>query len=66
MINSVSSGLCLFNVLVRESYLDSNANSGIIRTQMSDLDTYLCKTRNNIVKFNDHIQTLIDTLTSRG
>ena len=38
----------------------------MIRTQPNNLDTYLNQTRNDIVKLNDHVQTLIDTLTARG
>ena len=66
MVNSLPSRLCLFKVLVREIYLDSNATSGMIWTQISNLDTYLSQKGNVIVKFNTHVQTIINTLTSRG
>ena len=60
------SGLCLLKVLVRESYLDSNATSGMIRTQLSELDSYMAEVGNDIVKFNTHVKTLIKALSSRG
>jgi hypothetical protein len=60
------SGLCLFKVLVRESYLDSNATSGMIRTKLSNLDAYIHQTGNDIVKFNGYVRTLLDALTARG
>ena len=66
MVNSLPSSLCLFKVLIREIYLDYNTNSGMIRTHRRNLGTYLSQTGNEIVKFNAHVQTLIDTLTSRG
>ena len=59
-------GLCMFKVLVMGSYLDFIDTSGMICTQIRNLDPYLSQTGNNIVKFNAHVQTLIDTLTSRG
>ena len=60
------SGLCLFKVLVRESHLDSNATSGMIRTELSNLDDYMNTIGNDIVKFNNRVQILLDTLTARG
>ena len=66
MVNSLPSGLCLFKVLAGGSYLFYNATSGMIRTQLSNLDNYLSQKGNNIVKLKSHIKTLINTLTSRG
>ena len=66
MVNYLPLCLCLFKVLVRESYLYSDATSSTIWTQISNLDTYLSKTGNNIVKLNAHVQNLINTFTSRG
>jgi hypothetical protein len=60
------SGLCYFKVLVGESYLDSNATSGMIRTKLSNLDGYIGQVGNDIVKFNNYVQTLLDALTARG
>ena len=60
------SGLCLFKVLVREAHLDSKATSGMIRTELSNLDDYMSKIGNDIVKFNGHVTILLDTLTARG
>ena len=66
MVNSLLSGVCIFKVLVRGGYLDSDATSSMIRTQLSNLGTYPSQTFNNIVKSRAHVQTLIDTLTSRS
>ena len=63
MFNSLPSGLYMFKMLVRESYLYYNATSGIIWTQLNNLNNYLSQIGNIIVKLNDHVQTLIDTLT---
>ena len=59
-------GVCLLKVLVRESYLDSNATSTMIRTKLSNLDEYIVETKNDIAKFNSHVRVLTDMLKSRG
>ena len=60
------SGLCLLKILIRESHLDSNATSSMIRTKLSNLDEYLVETNNDILKFNNHVRMLMDSLTARG
>jgi hypothetical protein len=35
------SGILFLKILIRESYLDSNATTSMIRTQLSNLDTYI-------------------------
>jgi len=62
----IESGLCLLKILIRESHLDSNATSSMIRTKLSNLDEYLIETNNDILKFNNHVRMLIDSLTARG
>jgi len=62
----IESGLCLLKILIRESHLDSNATSSMIRTKLSNLDEYLTETNNDILKFNNHVRMLIDSLTTRG
>jgi len=62
----IESGLCLLKILIRESHLDSNATSSMIRTKLSNLDEYLTETNNGILKFNNHVRMLIDSLTARG
>lgn len=60
------SGLCLFKVLVRESYLDSKATANMIRSKLSSLDLYLPQVGNDIIKFNAYVTTLMDALHARG
>ena len=62
----LESGLCLLKILIRESHLDSNATSSMIRTKMTNLDEYLEEVNNDIVEFNSHVQMLIDSLAARG
>ena len=59
-------GLCLLKILIRESHIDSNATSSMICTKLTNLDEYLEETKNDITKFNHHVQMLIDSLTARG
>ena len=65
-INGTPSGLCLFKVLVRESYLDSNATSALIRTQLSNLDDYMPTVGNDIIRFNNHVRQQVKALNARG
>jgi len=64
-INSQSGG-CLLKVLVRESYLDSNATASTIRLQLSSLDTYIPGNSMDIIGFNAHVRSLMNGLTARG
>lgn len=60
------SGLCLLKVIIRESHLDTNATTGMIRTKLSNLDSYVQVVGNDITKFNGYVKMLLDTLASRG
>ena len=60
------SGLCLLKILIKESHLDSNATSSMIRTKLTNLDEYLDEVENDIVQFNHYVQMLMDSLTARG
>jgi len=60
------SGLCLLKVVVRESYLDSNATTVMIREQLSALDLHMPTINNNITRFNNHVTMLVDALNARG
>ena len=60
------SGLLFLKIVIRESYLDSNATSSMIRTQLTNLDTYIAQVGNDINKFNKHVQTLLEALNARG
>ena len=37
----------------------------MIRTKLSNLNEYLTETNNDILKFNNHVRMLIDSLTAR-
>ena len=60
------SALCFFKILIRESYLDSNATSTMIRTKLATLDEHLAEVGNNISKFNDEVKVLVSSLNARG
>ena len=65
-LHSLPLGCCLLKLIIRESCLDTNATTTMIRTKLSNLDSYIQQVRNDITKFNGHIQILIQTLRSRG
>ena len=60
------SGGCLLKVIVRESYLDSNATISTIRLQLSSLDTYVHDNGTDIIELNAHVRSLMDGLVARG
>jgi hypothetical protein len=64
-VGGFKSGACLLKVIIRESHIDTNATTGHIRTRLTMLDTYLPTIGNDIVKFNQHVNTLLEGLTSR-
>jgi hypothetical protein len=58
-------GLCLLKVIIRESYLDSNATVSSLRLQLSTLDQYIEENGSDIVEFNAHVRRLMDGLSAR-
>ena len=62
----VPSGLSLLKVIVRESYLDSNATTGMIREQLSNLEMFMPTVDNDITRFNNHVKMLLKALSARN
>ena len=56
----------VLNIIIRESYLDSNATTTLIRKQLSSLDHFITTVGCNIKKFNAHIQLLFEGLALHG
>jgi hypothetical protein len=65
-VNGEPSGNLLLRLIIRESSLDSNASSTIIRTKLSKLDEYMPVVKSDIKKFNTYVDTQIHALTARG
>jgi hypothetical protein len=65
-INGTPCGILLLKVIVRESYIDTNATTSYIRGQLSSLDEYLPQVDYDIGKMNLHVQSLIEALNARG
>lgn len=63
---SLPSGILYLKVLIRESFLDTNATTSSIRTKLSNLDSAILTYGNNVTKFNAYVNTLVQTLASRG
>jgi hypothetical protein len=60
------SGNLLLKIIIRESYLNTNATTSNIRKKLSSLDTYILTIDSDITRFNIHVSLLIDSLTARG
>ena len=65
-IGEIISGTCLLKVVVRESHIDTNATTRIIREELTKLDNYMVSIDSDILKFNEHVKDLIKKLKSRG
>lgn len=65
-INGTPCGILLLKVIVRESYIDTNATTSYIRGQLSSLDEYLPIVDYDIGKLNLHVQSLVEALNARG
>ena len=65
-VNSQDSGGCLLKVIIRESYLDSNATISTLRSNISSLDNYIRDNGSDLVAFNAYVQSQIDGLSARG
>jgi hypothetical protein len=66
LVNGYCSGNLLLKIIVRESYLDTNATTANIRKKLSSLDTYILTIGSDITKFKIHVSLLIDSLAARG
>ena len=65
-LNSLVSGECLLKVIIRESYLDSNATVSTLRLNLTNLDEYVLSNGTDIVAFNAYVQSQVDGLAARG
>ena len=66
MINGNDAGLCLLKVIIRESYLDSNATVSTIRMNLTMLDDYIRKSGSDLVALNAYVQSQVDGLAARN
>ncbi len=64
--NGIPGGTPLLKLIINKSYIDTNATTRNIREALSSLDVYIVTIESNIVKFNEHVQSLLDSLTARG
>jgi hypothetical protein len=60
------SRLLFLKILIRESYLNCNATTSMIRTKLTNLDTYIGQVGNDIGKFDKYVQNLLEALNARG
>ena len=66
MPGGYKSGNLLLKIVIRESHLDTNATTSVLRLKLSALDTYIPKVNSVIVKFNTYVRLLLDSLAARG
>ena len=66
ILNGRESGILLLKIIIRESHLDTNATTNLIRTQLSNPDEYITTIGCDIIKFNEHVKRLLEQLKARG
>ena len=62
----IPSGALLLKVLIRESYVDTNATIKFVRENLSSLDVYMVKVDSDIEKFNQYVYQNLLKLKSHG
>ena len=60
------SGALLLKVLIRESYIDTNATVKFIRENLSSLDVYMVKVDSDVEKFNQYVYSNLLKLKAHG
>jgi hypothetical protein len=65
-INGLDSGGCMLKVIIRESYLDSNATVSTLKMNLANLDDYIRDNGSDLVAFNAYVQSQLDGLAARG
>ena len=66
ILNWRESGILLLKIIIRESHLDTNTTTNLIRTQLCNLDEYIITIGCDIIKFNEHVKRLLEQLKARG
>jgi len=66
IVDGSPSGVALIKVIVRISYVDTNATVLTIRNNLSTLDTCMVTMDSNVEKFNDYVKTQMEALAARG
>jgi len=62
----IQSGPLLFKVLMSITTVDTRATVTFIRTNMSNLDSYMATVKGDVIKFNQYVRKLKNDLSARG
>ena len=65
-IKGIPSGNILIKIIIRESHLDSNAMTTLIRNHLSSLDHFITTVWCVITKLNAHVKLLPEGLALQG
>jgi len=65
-VGNTSCGAAYLKVIIREAQIDTRATVLHLRGKLSSLDTYISTISFDIVKFNEYVKDLMDSLTARG
>ena len=64
VINGHPSGVLLLQVIIRESYIDTNASATAVREKLNSLDLYMVNIDSDIGKFNSYVKQQLATLAA--
>ena len=65
-VQKVKSGACMLKVVIRESHIDTNATTRILREELNKLDAFMVSIDSDITKFNKQVKNIIEQLHARG
>ena len=65
-IGNRSSGNLLWKVIVRECGLDTKTTTAFLRRSLINLNEYMSRVQDNILKFNMHVKQCVHSLKERG
>ena len=65
-VNGIPSGNLLLRVMIRESYVDTQATATAIRLKLSNLDSYIASVDHNVNKFNSFVKQQLAALAAHG
>jgi len=65
-VGNTPCGAAYLKIIIREAQIDTRATVLHLRGKLSSLDSYISTISYDIVKFNEYVKDLMDSLTARG
>jgi hypothetical protein len=60
------SSIAFLKSIISESHVDTNATQRLLRAKLSSLDAYMTSVESDMVKLNQYVNNLLDSLVAKG